>query len=282
MRSRVGLFGASLLLTLSLLLPMLAAAAFFVDQRQQQRDLRQAAGAQSGVPVEQGAQSVHRLLLAVQGDVPQFFLLRADAPAHTLTLCALPSDLLVQAPAGQTTLADCYMAAGPARAAQLLTATLGAGPQAYFAATADTWRTFADEDASFEVNTAPLLSEELRRELDLTAPMLTLTAGQLGGLIARAQTAGADAPALRAALWAALLRQNPDTLTGLAEAARQASARTLTDLTATDLHELEQTLCWLALRPDLTVTAPALPTARTPGGTALTEEGKEQARALLS
>ena len=58
---------------------------------------------------------------------------------------------------------------------------------------------------------------------------------------------------LRAAVWTSCLRQNRDRLTQLIEAVRQQSARTLTNLTAQDLLELEQTLEFLAGRDETAI-----------------------------
>lgn len=281
MREKIWLFGQSFLLTLLLLLPMIWAVRFFAGQRQAQRALLEAASEQSGVPVEPGAQGTHRLLLAVQGEVPQFFLLRADAPAHTLTLCAVPSDTLVRAPSGETTLAECYMAAGPARAAQLLGQTVGLAPQGYFAATAAAWATFLDGAIPVTLDTAPLLTEELRRELDLDGTVAQLTAATATAFLQAAEAAGADGPALRAALWAALLAQNPDVMPGLVETARASGSRTLTDQRAQDLYALEETFAYLAACPDLTVTWEELPAAPAAGGSALTAQGVARAKELL-
>ena len=136
MRSRKGLFWRSLGFTLLALVPMCAAVLFFAGQRDRQAQLELAAAAGRGqVGMDAGAQNTHRLLLAVQTEEPEFLLLRVDAPARTISFCAVPGQTLVDAPEGQTTLADCYLTAGPARAAQLLQDTLGAGPDAYLAAT---------------------------------------------------------------------------------------------------------------------------------------------------
>ena len=281
MREKIWLFGQSFLLTLLLLLPMIWAVRFFAGQRQAQRALLEAASEQSDVPVEQGAQGTHRLLLAVQGEMPQFFLLRADAPAHALALCAVPGDTLVEAPAGTTTLAESYMAAGPARAAQLLGQTVGLDPQGYFAATAAAWATFLDGATPVALDTAPLLTAELRRELDLEEPTAELTAAKATAFLQAAEAAGADASALRAALWAALLAQNPAVMPDIAENARQSGDRTLTDLRAQDLYALEETLEYLSACPDLRVTWEELPTSSAAGGQALTAAGVERAKELL-
>ena len=117
MRSRGAVFWYSLGLTLLLLLPMIGLTWFFVRQRQQQNELRQAAAERGGLAVEQGAQDSWRALLVVQQEEPGFVLVRVDGPVQTVTLCALPGELQVQAPAGTTTLADCTLSAGPGRAA---------------------------------------------------------------------------------------------------------------------------------------------------------------------
>ena len=112
MRSRAGFFWCSLWLTLLLLLPLILVVGFLARQRQTQQELRQAAANQSQLQIEPGAQSVWRMLLVVQKEEPAFVLVRADGPAHSVTFCALPGQLLVNAPAGTTTLAECTLSAG--------------------------------------------------------------------------------------------------------------------------------------------------------------------------
>ena len=111
MRSRAGFFWCSLWLTLLLLLPLILVVGFLARQRQTQQELRQAAANQSQLQIEPGAQSVWRMLLVVQKEEPAFVLVRADGPAHSVTFCALPGQLLVNAPAGTTTLAECTLSA---------------------------------------------------------------------------------------------------------------------------------------------------------------------------
>ena len=106
MRSHRGIFWYSLGLTLLLLLPMVLTVAFFADQYQKQQLLRQASAADSTLRIEPGAQGVYRLLLIVQQEEPAFVLARADGPKQAVTLCALPGSLLVNAPAGTTTLSE--------------------------------------------------------------------------------------------------------------------------------------------------------------------------------
>ena len=140
MRSHRGIFWYSLGLTLLLLLPMVLTVAFFADQYQKQQLLRQASAADSTLRIEPGAQGVYRLLLIVQQEEPAFVLARTDGPKQTVTLCALPGSLLVNAPAGTTTLSECALSAGAGRAAQLLCGTVATGETAArSAATSRVW-----------------------------------------------------------------------------------------------------------------------------------------------
>lgn len=117
---RIRLFFSALALTLLLLLPMVGLVEYFAMQRQMQERVRRANAAGTTVQVDPASRYMGSLLLAVQKEEPEFILLRMDAPAATLTLCGLPGNMQLAAPSGTTTLAAAYLAAGPARAAQLL------------------------------------------------------------------------------------------------------------------------------------------------------------------
>ena len=221
MRSRIGTFWYSLLLTLLLLLPMMGAVLFFANQRQNQNRVRQVAAGRDGIAVEQGAQTTHRLLLVVQQERPGFVLLRVDGPAQQLAFCSLPGDLLVNAPVGTTTLEECAAAAGPGRCVQLLSATLATGetalsPLHYLAATPDCWAVSFGRTAGVR--------------LVLDGQLTELTAAGTADFLAARQ----DGDTLRACLWEGFARQNPEALQAMPAALRQNSARTLTDLTALD------------------------------------------------
>lgn len=278
MRSRSGIFWHSLFLTLLLLLPIIGAVLFFASQREKQAELRQVAAARGGVSVEAGAQNTHRLLLVVQQEEPGFLLVRIDAPTQQIIFCALPGDLLVNAPAGQTTLADCTMTAGPGRAAQLLTATVATGETAapaldYLAATPACWADCIGAETVARIDTSAL---GLQRE----EPVVELAAADAAAFLAQliGQT-GSDT--VRAAVWEAFARQNLPALQGVPQALRAHSARTLTSLLAQDLASLEDTLDYLTGQPALTLDYTAPETAPAPGGTALTEAGLQTLLTLL-
>lgn len=290
MRSRTGVFWYSLGLTLLLLLPVVAATAFFLQQRQQQNALRQAAAAQSGLRIEPGAQDIWRLLLVVQQEEPAFVLARVDGPARTVTLCALPAELQVDAPAGTTTLGACANAAGPGRAAQLLCKTVATGESAspslyYLAATPACWADCAGADAVARVDTASLLSRTQRAALGYAEESVAETDAETAAALIAAMQGELEEPAakadVRAAVWAAFMRQNPQLAAAVPQAWRSYSARTLTDLLAADLAGMEDTLCYLTKQPSLTVDYLTAEAGMTGDEAYLTEDGLQTVRALL-
>ena len=289
MRSRAGFFWHSLWLTLLLLLPLIAVVAFLARQRQAQQELRQAAASQSQLQIEPGAQSVWRMLLVVQQEEPAFVLVRADGPAHSVTFCALPGQLLVNAPAGTTTLAACTLSAGAGRAAQLLTATLATGetalpPLYYLAATPSCWVDCVGSGTAVRFDTSSLLQPAARLALGYGSEAVqSVSATDTVEFIAalQSQLTGSAAANARAAVWAAFARQNPDLLTAVPEAWRRYSARTLTDLTAQDLLRAGETAAFLQSQPALTVDYLTAAVTDAPDGVALTEDGLQIVERLL-
>lgn len=289
MRSRAGFFWHSLWLTLLLLLPLIAVVAFLARQRQAQQELRQAAASQSQLQIEPGAQSVWRMLLVVQQEEPAFVLVRADGPAHSVTFCALPGQLLVNAPAGTTTLAECTLSAGAGRAAQLLTATLATGetalpPLYYLAATPSCWVDCVGSGTAVRFDTSSLLQPAARLALGYGSEAVqSVSATDTVEFIAalQSQLTGSAAGNARAAVWAAFVRQNPDLLTAVPEAWRRYSARTLTDLTAQDLLRAGETAAFLQSQPALTVDYLTAAVTDAPDGVALTEDGMQIVQTLL-
>ena len=289
MRSRAGFFWHSLWLTLLLLLPLIAVVAFLARQRQAQQELRQAAASQSQLQIEPGAQSVWRMLLVVQQEEPAFVLVRADGPAHSVTFCALPGQLLVNAPAGTTTLAACTLSAGAGRAAQLLTATLATGetalpPLYYLAATPSCWVDCVGSGTAVRFDTSSLLQPAARLALGYSSEAVqSVSATDTVEFIAalQSQLTGSAAGNARAAVWAAFARQNPDLLTAVPEAWRRYSARTLTDLTAQDLLQAGETAAFLQSQPALTVDYLTAAVTDAPDGVELSEDGLQIVQTLL-
>ena len=287
MHKRRGLFFQSLVLTLILVVPMMGTVVFLASQRTEQQMLRQAAADQAQLAEPAGARQTHRLLLAVQSDAPAFLLLRLDGPEQAALFCALPGDLVLQAPAGTTTLSECYLAAGPARAEELLGQTLGVAPDAYLAATANTYASLWGLEDAVRFDTAAVFTAEERKELDCgEESVVELTVAQASEFLARAAALPDQTPAAlaraRGALWAAFFRQFPDHLADLAAGARNVSSQTLTDLRAQDLYELEETLTWLSGATGYHVDYQTLELKQTAGGSRLTDTDMETVQALLA
>ena len=285
MHKRRGLFFQSLLLTLLIVLPMMGGVVYFAARRGE-RQAAEAAAAGTTLAEPAGARSTHRLLLAVQGEEPAFLLLRLDGPAQQALFCALPGEMQLQAPAGTTTLAACYLTAGPARAAKLLGDTLGIAPDAYLAATAAGFADLWGDGPAIRFDTAAVLEEAVREELGYGQDSLAeLDAAAAPEFLQAAARAGLPPPALaqaRAAVWAAYFRQGQPNLAALPNAVRAASARLLTDLTAQDLAWLEETLTWLSGAAGFTADYVAAGTEPAAGGWQLTADGRDTLLELLA
>ena len=285
MHKRRGLFFQSLLLTLLIVLPMMGGVVYFAARRGE-RQAAEAAAAGTTLAEQAGARSTHRLLLAVQGEEPAFLLLRLDGPAQQALFCALPGEMQLQAPAGTTTLAACYLTAGPARAAKLLGDTLGIAPDAYLAATAAGFADLWGDGPAIRFDTAAVLEEAVRAELGYGQDSLAeLDAAAAPEFLQAAARAGLPPPALaqaRAAVWAAYFRQGQPNLAALPDAVRAASARLLTDLTAQDLARLEETLTWLSGAAGFTADYVEAGTEPAADGWQLTADGRDTLLELLA
>lgn len=210
---RIRLFFSALALTLLLLLPMVGLVEYFAMQRQMQERVRRANAAGTAVQVDPASRYMGSLLLAVQKEEPEFILLRMDAPAATLTLCGLPGNMQLAAPSGTTTLAAAYLAAGPARVAQLLGDTLGTAPQHYLAATPSCYASFWEQGTTVRLDMAAL-QEDTDPHQNFVAEIEAATAETALRDLGAEQT-DAGAARLLAAYTAALFRQNPQQLAAL-------------------------------------------------------------------
>lgn len=287
MHRRRGLFFQSLVITLVLVLPMMGAVAYLAGLRAEQQTARVSA-AEADLAEPAGAHSTHRLLLAVQAEDPAFLLLRLDGPAQQIRFCALPGQTRIAAPAGTTTLAACYLSAGPARAAALLADTVGLAPDAYLAATADGFASIWGEEPAVRFDTAAVLDTAARDALSIAADstVLELTAAEAPDFLqAVAGLDGLTPPDLarvRGAVWAAFFRQDRERLAALCDAVRAASSRLLTDLRAQDLYAWEETLQWLSEAGGLTVDYETAELTAVSGGWQLTADGLATVREMLA
>lgn len=241
-------FWLSFFLTLAVAVPLLGGFAFWaIWQNQGAAD--EAGRAQLDVAIRQPtAKNDFTTLVVVAGEQPAFMLVRLNAPGSQAVVYAVPSQSVVNAPGGTALLADCYTSAGPARAAQLLSETLGIPIHHYLAATPASWASALETLGSVRVNLSGPLKDQRVRELGRAGdPVVELAPAQAGQVLDELGLATPEREAVRAAIWQGVLRQKQELLpTALPDGLRAVSGTLLTDLTAVDLYTLAETLEFLA------------------------------------
>lgn len=269
MRSGPKAFWLSFFLTLAILVPLLGG---FVLYGLWQRDTAAPAQiAQSDVPVGSPTQeNDHTLFVAVAAEQPGFVLLRLDAVNNVIRICPIPAGSVVSAPSGPTLLQDSYKSAGPGRAAELLSQTLNIQIDRYLAITPDSMGTAWNGMEPPRVNLTGLLETNELKALGLGEdPVVSLAPESASDFLAQLEQTGvppARLERIRGAVWDAALRQQlPNLATSLIEGMRKASSTLLTDLTVTDLYDIQSTLDWLA-RQQAQVEAQVVPGRWDEGG----------------
>ncbi len=177
-------------------------------------------------------------------------------------------------PSGTTTLAAAYLAAGPARAAQLLgiplvpprNTTLRPRPAA-MPAFGEQGTTVRLDMAALQEDTDPHQNSVAEIEAPLPRPLCVIW-GQSRLM--------PEQPGCWQLYTAALFRQNPQQLAALPGQARQASARILTDLQAQDWNTLESVFNYFSTVPALVVET-ALPSLISRPEGELAPDGKRAA-----
>lgn len=241
MRSRVGSFFLGFFITSLVLLPLVG---LFLHLSARQEEARLTAESQVSIRVEPGAQNIFTLLLAAAGEKPDLLLLRLDCPANVISLAVIPRQSVLLTPDGTATLAQCYAAAGPARAAALLGDTLGYRVPCYLAATPAVYDALLG-NVPFRVNLSGYLSAGDCEALRLDSPICTLTATQAAELTHGEALRPDLEAAVSMAVWESAIRQNLEHAPDFVNALRKQSGRLLTNLTALDLSRLESTLNYL-------------------------------------
>ena len=241
----------SFFLTLAILIPLLGG---FVLYGLWQQDTAPAQIAQSGVPVGSPTQeNDHTLFVAVAAEEPGFVLLRLDGVNNIIRVCPVPAASVVSAPGGPTLLRDSYRSAGPGRAAELLSQTLNIQIDRYLAIAPASLTTAWNGMEPPRVNLTGLLEPQELAALGLSKdPVVSLAPEDAPEFLAKLADEGvppARLERIRGAVWDAALRQQlPSLATTLIEGLRKASSTLLSDLTLTDLYDLQDTLDWLARR----------------------------------
>ena len=228
----------SFFLTLAILIPLLGG---FVLYGLWQQDTAPAQIAQSGVPVGSPTQeNDHTLFVAVAAEEPGFVLLRLDGVNNIIRVCPVPAASVVSAPGGPTLLRDSYQSAGPGRAAELLSQTLNIQIDRYLAIAPASLTIAWNGMEPPRVNLTGLLEPQELAALGLSEdPVVSLAPEDAPEFLAKLADEGVP-PALR--------QQLPSLATTLIEGLRKASSTLLSDLTLTDLYDLQDTLDWLARR----------------------------------
>lgn len=244
MRSKAGSFFLGFFATSLVLLPLVG---LFLHFSAKQEEARQTAENQVNIRVEPGAQNIMTLLLAAAGEKPDLLLLRLDCPANVISLAVVPRQSVLLTPDGTATLAQCYAAAGPARAAALLGETLDCKVPLYLAAAPAVYDTLLGK-VPFRVNLSGYLSAEDCDTLRLDSPVCTLSAVQAAELANREELRADLGAALSMALWESAIRQNLERTPEILAELRKQSGRLLTNLTALDMARLETTLNHLRTR----------------------------------
>lgn len=244
-------FWAAFCAALLVLLPLVGGTVLFT--RQNLRRQLQTAEPQSGVAVRlpKAANQLTVLVCTPQADaVPGFALLYLNASQNCIHVLTLPAETSIAFGGGDSTLAEAYAAAGPARCREALLEPLALPEETrYLALSASVLSTVADRYGMLRVGFSGALTAD-----DLAACGAT---GAVQGLSVRdAQTFLSSLPgsippqrkaAARAAVWDAFFRQNLELLPAALPASLRAySSALLTDLSAQDLLLLEETLEFLA------------------------------------
>lgn len=242
----------SFFLTLAILIPLLGG--FVLYGLWQQDTAAPAQIAQSGVPVGSPTQeNDHTLFVAVAAEEPGFVLLRLDGVNNSIRVCPVPAASVVSAPSGPTLLRDSYASAGPGRAAELLSQTLNIQIDRYLAIAPASLATAWNGMEPPRVNLTGLLEPQELAALGLSEdPVVSLAPENASEFLAKLTDEGvppARLERIRGAVWDAALRQQLEGLsTTLIEGLRKASSTLLSDLTLTDLYDIQDTLDWLARR----------------------------------
>lgn len=243
-------FWLSFFLTLAILVPLLGG--FVLYGLWQQGTAAPAQIAQSGVPVGSPTQeNDHTLFVAVAAEQPGFVLLRLDGVNNVIRVCPVPAASVVSAPSGPTLLRDSYQSAGPGRAAELLSQTLNIQIDRYLAIAPASLGTAWNGMEPPRVNLTGLLEPQELVALGLSEdPVVSLAPESASEFLAKLAAEGVPPARLervRGAVWDAALRQQlPSLSTTLIEGLRKASSTLLSDLTVTDLYDIQDTLNWLA------------------------------------
>lgn len=256
--SSVRAFGIAFCLTAAVLAPLLYGVYLLSQWQAKEIEEEQVAQSESGIviasPTEEHALTV--LVCIVGEDATSFGLLRLDAMENTIYYAALPAEGVLVNGSATPTLAESYTAAGPARVAQLLGDTLGITIDRYFSIVESRLGEVTDGFGSVRVGLTGALSTQALEALGISgsvsdwsvSEMQTFTTTLAAQITTDQTVLTPEALAsVREAFWEAWLRDKLTALpTALPDALRSVSSSILSDISATDLYLLADTLEFLA------------------------------------
>ncbi|MCI2046340.1 MAG: hypothetical protein LKJ90_01320 [Faecalibacterium sp.] len=241
-------FWKAFAITLAVLTPVMILTALATQNQRQP-----AASSKSDVPVASPtAENQMTVLAVVADDPPAFVLVRMDAMQNRLEMAVIPPESVVKNGQETFTLAESYAAAGPARAAELLSSTLGIPIERYLAATPAVWAEAISDAGTARVGLSGAMTPGELSQMGMSGEVREWTPSAAHAFLHRldgtnAALAPTAAASARAALWQGWARQKLEKLPAvLPDGLRSQSAALLTNLSATDLLTMEQTLEFLA------------------------------------
>lgn len=256
--SSVHAFGIAFCLTAAVLAPLIYGVYLLSQWQAKELEEEQAAQSESGIVITTPtSENCTTILVCVVGDEDTSFgLLRLDAMENTIYYAALPSEGVLINGDATPTLAESYTAAGPARVSQLLASTLGITIDSYIAITESRLPELADDYGSVRVGLSGALDTEELAKLEIDG---TVSEWTISTMLAFTQTVSEQITSdqtiltpeslagVRNTFWEAWLRDKLSQLPStLPDALRSISASILSDISATDLYTLADTLEFLA------------------------------------
>ncbi len=251
-------FGIAFCLTAVVLAPLIYGVYLLAQWQENEIAQEEVSQSESGVlisiPEEENCTSV--LVCVVGEESTSFGLVYLNAVDNVIYYAALPAEGVLVNGDATPTLAESYTAAGPARVAQLLRNTLGVRIDCYLSLTAARLPEVADQFGSVRVGLSGALSAQELAVLGLDGTVSEWTVTQMQsftetllGQITQDQTilTPESLANVRAAFWETWLRDKLSLLpTALPDALRSISSSILSDISATDLYTLADTLEFLA------------------------------------
>ena len=243
-------FWKAFALTLAVLAPVMLLTAIAT-----QKERQPVASSKSDVPVASPSTENRMTVLAVVADdPPAFVLVCMDAPQNRLEMAVIPAESVVKNGQETLTLAESYAAAGPARAAELLSGTLGISIERYLAATPAVWAEALADAGTARVGLSGAMTPDELAQAGMSGEVREWTPSAAHAFLHRLDGGGdtaslspVTAASARAALWQGWARQKLEKLpTTLPTGLRSQSTALLTNLSGTDLLTMEQTLEFLA------------------------------------